>query len=41
MREIHGKHTTFANEKIFKQYQNRQKLIFIKFLMFGNLGMAL
>lgn len=36
MREIHGKHTTFADEKIFKQYQNNQRLIFVKALMFGD-----
>lgn len=41
MREIHGKHTTFVDEKIFKQYQNNQRLIFVKVLTFGDSKMAL
>ena len=41
MREIHGKHTTFVGEKISKQYQNNQKLIFVKVLAFGSFKMAL
>lgn len=41
MREIHGKYTTFVGEKISKQHQNGQRLIFVKVLTFGSFKMAL